>query len=184
MNRSVLRFRVGQSSDGRGLPLYPTPFSQLQHFSTPRLTRALSRLGFMNENPFKPPTTEAIEQSDSVSGAPHRINQTGVFRLFPILVSAAAWSISYLAGSDSAMGTNPTLFTLLLATASSTWVYHDAKRRGVKIVGAVNFLIFFGWLVAVPIYLIYTRGKTGWLWVVLQAVGVCGGWYAGWTIHI
>ena len=28
------------------LTLYPTPFSQLQHFSTPRLTQALSRLRF------------------------------------------------------------------------------------------------------------------------------------------
>ena len=30
------------------LPLYPTPFSQLQHFSTPRLTQALSRLGYLS----------------------------------------------------------------------------------------------------------------------------------------
>jgi hypothetical protein len=137
----------------------------------------------MNENPFKPPTIQATEQSDGPSGATHRIKQTDASGLFPILVSAAAWSISYLAGSDSAIGTNPILFTLLLATVSSIWVYHDAKRRGVKMVGAVNFLIFFGWIVAIPIYLIYTRGKTGWLWAVLQAIGVCGGWYAGWKLH-
>ena len=44
LNRSVHTFAVGQSSDGRELPLYPTPFSQLQYFLTPRLTQALSRL--------------------------------------------------------------------------------------------------------------------------------------------
>ena len=43
LNRSVLAARVGQSSNGRVLPLYPTPFSQLQYFLTPRLTQALSR---------------------------------------------------------------------------------------------------------------------------------------------
>jgi len=131
----------------------------------------------MADNPFKPPAVATVGQKDDVRKGP------GKFSWGSLLVSVVVWCISYLVGSEAAFGSNPTLLTLLLATISSIWVYHDAKRNRVKIVGAVNFLIFFVWMFAVPIYLIYTRGKIGWCWAIVQAVGVCGAWYLGWQSH-
>ena len=105
------------------------------------------------------------------------------FNWWALIASVIAWLFAYLWGSDVAGGDPPHLFIILLAATSSTWVYLDSKRRGIGMVGAVHFLLYFCWVVAVPIYLIYTRGKTGLLWAVLQASVVCGAWYAGWELN-
>ena len=127
----------------------------------------------MVDNPYEPP---AVTAQDSAQG----------FKLswFAIVVSLAVYFFSYLAGADLANRENSTLYMIMMATLSSTWLYFDAKRVGVGIVGPVNFLIFFAWQIAVPIYLIYTRGQKGWGLGLLHAGVVCSAYYLGWKNNI
>ena len=52
------------------LPLYPTPISQLQHSSTPRLTRALSRLRSVALSHHRP-VLERARKTVSVASLPN-----------------------------------------------------------------------------------------------------------------
>ena len=136
---------------------------------------------YMTENPFQSPpplSTEVENEADSLS-------QTSAFRWSPILFSAVAWFVAYLGGSDAASSTapSPAFFMFLLAIISSIWLYRDAKRLKIKLAGSVSFLVFFCWMFAVPIFLIYTRGIIGWLWAFLQAAGLWGAWYIGSQVY-
>ena len=50
-------------------------------------------------------------------------------------------------------------------------------------VGAIQFLLFFAWMIAVPFYLVHTRKMIGLAWAVVQVIAVYGLWYAGWVLH-
>jgi hypothetical protein len=98
-------------------------------------------------------------------------------------LSVGAWCLAYFAGWDAAVGSPPLLQTILIASISSIWIYYDAKRNGIYMVGAIQFLLFFAWMIAVPFYLVHTRKMIGLAWAVVQVIATCGLWYAGWVLH-
>ena len=64
------------------------------------------------------------------------------------------------------------IFALLMASMAALWVVFDARHRGKPLVSIVQFLVLVSWPVAVPIYLISTRGVRGLGWSLLNLVGL------------
>ena len=64
------------------------------------------------------------------------------------------------------------LFTLLMASTAALWTVLDARRHNRPIVHIGQLVVFFFWPIAVPLYLIWTRGFRGLGWAVLHAVGL------------
>jgi hypothetical protein len=73
------------------------------------------------------------------------------------------------------------LFALVMAGAAAWWVVSDARDRGKPILHILQLLIFLLWPIAVPIYLVATRGIRGLGLSVAHAVGLilvlCIGFY-------
>ena len=74
------------------------------------------------------------------------------------------------------------LFGIFMASAAAWWAVSDARSRGRPILHIVQLFLFLLWPVAVPIYLISSRGIRGLGWSLLHAVGLvvalCVGFYA------
>jgi len=89
---------------------------------------------------------------------------TGVMQCFP-LSGAWYWILS-----------------LLMASMAAMWVVFDAQHRGKPLVSIVQLMAMALWPIAVPIYLIVTRGVRGLGWVVLNLLGlmiaICVGFYS------
>ena len=134
----------------------------------------------MAENPFNAPSASTIEDNEGVLTDSMQSSSSVSLKWFAIAVSVASWFLAYLAGVDAATGQNPALFTLLFSAVSSTWVYYDAKRRRLRLASAVHFLVFFACVIAVPVYLVYTRKRVGLFWIASQIACVCGAWYSAW----
>jgi hypothetical protein len=58
----------------------------------------------------------------------------------------------------------------LMACTAAGWCVVDARRRGKPIVLAVQFIMLIFWSLAVPIYLIATRGWRGVGWVIVNSI--------------
>ena len=73
-------------------------------------------------------------------------------------------------------------FALFMGSMAAMWVVFDARLREKPLVSIVQFLVFISWPIAVPIYLISTRGFRGFGWSVLNFVclvlTLCVGFYS------
>lgn len=136
----------------------------------------------MNDNPYEPPAKEASPSSVALP-RPNGSTSATITHWWAMPLSVGAWCLAYFAGWDAAVGSPPLLQTILIASISSIWIYYDAKRNGIYMVGAIQFLLFFAWMIAVPFYLVHTRKMIGLAWAVVQVIAVCGLWYAGWVLH-
>jgi hypothetical protein len=70
-------------------------------------------------------------------------------------------------------------FSILNATLVATWVVIDARRREIRIHKIVLVILFLFWPIAVPIYLIMSRGLRGLGWAFLHAFGLLAATYLG-----
>ena len=72
--------------------------------------------------------------------------------------------------------------SLLMASSAAMWVVFDAQHRGKPLVHIVQLMVMILWPIAVPIYLITTRGLRGLGWTILNIVGLliasCVGFYS------
>ena len=67
------------------------------------------------------------------------------------------------------------VYSLLLASLASSaamWVVLDARHRGKPLVSIVQLIVMVFWQIAVPIYLIATRGLSGLGWTILNLIGL------------
>ena len=64
------------------------------------------------------------------------------------------------------------VFSWLVATLASMWVVFDASHRGKPLVSIVQLIVLFSWPIAVPVYLITSRGIRGLGWTVLNVTGL------------
>lgn len=64
------------------------------------------------------------------------------------------------------------LFHVSLASITTYWCVIDSRMRRSPIVRSLHWLIFFTWLIAVPIYLIGSRRLRGLGLVLLHAIGL------------
>lgn len=73
------------------------------------------------------------------------------------------------------------LFGIFMAATATQWTVLDARRRGHSIRHILLLLIVLFWSIAVPIYLIWSRGFRGLGWALLHALGLllalCLGYY-------
>ena len=64
------------------------------------------------------------------------------------------------------------IVSLLMASTAAMWVVFDARYRGKPLVRIVQLIVMGLWPIAVPIYLIATRGVRGLAWTILNLVGL------------
>ena len=97
-------------------------------------------------------------------------------RWFAIL---SVYGLFALAGCSDATQIESSPYTLTEAIASfacgiftTSWAVSDSRKRGHPIVHILQLLMFLTWTVAIPIYLIWSRGWKGLGWAVLHCIGV------------
>jgi len=73
---------------------------------------------------------------------------------------------------DSAYTPIDIVASLACALFTTSWSVSDARRRGHPIVHVLQLLMFLTWAVAVPLYLIWSRGWKGLGWVVFHCIGL------------
>jgi hypothetical protein len=61
---------------------------------------------------------------------------------------------------------------LAIAAIATCWAVLDARRNGAPVLHIVQFLMFFTWPVALPIYLIWSRGARGLDLALFHALGL------------
>ena len=65
------------------------------------------------------------------------------------------------------------LVGVFLASVASSWAVADARSRGHAMVHSVQYLILGSWPIAVPLYLMWSRGVLrGIGWTMLHALGL------------
>jgi hypothetical protein len=64
------------------------------------------------------------------------------------------------------------LINLLVASTATTWAVLDSLGAGRPLLHSVQFVIFISWPVALPIYLVSTRGLRGLGLSCLNAIGL------------
>jgi hypothetical protein len=109
-------------------------------------------------------TTEAVTNADAVVRVDSRL------RLVIGLYVATA-----LAGSTQALSVNALVYylsSLLLACCATGWCVVDARQRGKPMLPIVKLLCLIFWTIAVPIYLIGSRGWRGAGWLLLHSIAM------------
>ena len=95
-----------------------------------------------------------------------------------LYVLTTAWGVAQV---FSLHGGLQYLFALVIASAATLWAVSDARLRGHSILNIVQFFIFVSWPIAVPIYLVWSRGLRGLGLSLLHGVGLtvalCIGFY-------
>lgn len=66
-----------------------------------------------------------------------------------------------------------------LASVAVQWAVLDAKERNEPILYSVQFIMLISWPVAMPIYLIYSRGLKGLGWCTVNIIGLYAAWLLG-----
>jgi hypothetical protein len=110
-----------------------------------------------------------LAQSEFVETSPRPASDYRSLLVIAFYLSAA------LIGLTSALSQNALveyLGTFLMACTSAEWCLIDSSRRGKPMTWSVQFLVFVFWSIAVPIYLIATRGWRGAGWLVLNSIGM------------
>lgn len=84
----------------------------------------------------------------------------------------AFYAAAAIASATNAINNNALVYGLgaiLLSSASAGWCLLDASWRGQPLTWAAQFLTFLFWPIAVPIYLVSSRGWRGLGWTLLSA---------------
>ena len=87
-----------------------------------------------------------------------------------LYVVAAVWAVVQLFWGGN--GGVYLLFWLAFAIPATTWVVMDGRHRNKPILHILQFVIFFTWPIAVPVYLVATRGIYGIGLTTLHVIGL------------
>ena len=91
------------------------------------------------------------------------------------LIVVAIYGLSALWGVVQALNSNGLaafLGSLLFALLTTGWCIADSRRRGRPLLSVLQMIMFFTWPVAVPIYLIASRGLRGVGYIFLHSLGM------------
>jgi hypothetical protein len=91
------------------------------------------------------------------------------YLVFEIYVMCVLWGITQSLSSNGALGY---LGSILLAVLTTGWCIIDARHRGRPMLSIVQMIVFFSWPIAVPIYLIASRGRRGLAIAAIHAIGM------------
>jgi len=89
------------------------------------------------------------------------------------LILIAFYAAAAIAAATNAINNNALVYGLgaiLLSSASAGWCLVDASWRGQPLTWAAQLLTFLFWPIAVPIYLVSSRGWRGLGWALLNAL--------------
>lgn len=89
------------------------------------------------------------------------------------LIIIAFYAAVAIASATNALNNNALVYGLgaiLMASASAGWCLLDASWRGQPLTWAAQLLAYLFWPIAVPIYLISSRGWRGLGWALLNAL--------------
>ncbi len=94
----------------------------------------------------------------------------------------AIYFLAAVSGAKSVLG--PDVLTRILiplgmAILLTQFCYIDSIVRGRQLPWSVRWLIFFFWIVAVPIYLFWSRGLRATHWILLYIIGLFAASYIG-----
>ena len=88
-----------------------------------------------------------------------------------LYVLTAAWGAARALRPDNAYLW--LLFSAAIASAMTGWCVVDSRILGRPIVRSLQWIIFFTWPIAVPLYLIWSRRFRGFAMAFLHALGLC-----------
>ena len=91
-------------------------------------------------------------------------------------IVVAFYVAAVIAAATDALNNNTLVYflgSLLMATASGGWCLADASWRGKPMTWAAQLLTFLFWPIAVPIYLVASRGWRGLGWALLNSIAFC-----------
>ena len=97
------------------------------------------------------------------------------FYVVTLYVATVAWGIVQV---FSQHGGIQYIISLIFGLTATLWTVSDARQRGRPILHIVQFFILVSWPIAVPIYLIWSRGKRGVGLLLLHGVGLSIASYA------
>ncbi len=64
------------------------------------------------------------------------------------------------------------IFALASPSAMALWIAIDARRNNLHVVHVAYIFVFFFWPLAVPVYLIWSRGARGLCWAAVHALAL------------
>lgn len=91
------------------------------------------------------------------------------------LIVVALYGLALFGGFIDAVSTNGLvmfLFSLLFATLAASWCAMDARIRGNPMLPVVQMIVLLTWPIAVPVYLIQSRGARGLLYLFIHGLGL------------
>lgn len=118
------------------------------------------------ENPYRSPASNAVA-GGSAKSLEKRLRFVLVVAMY--LVSAVTNVTAVLRPEGLLVHL---LFPLAVCSIMTYWCVIDARMLGSPIVRSLHWIIFFTWPVAVPIYLIWSRGLRGLGLALVHAVGL------------
>jgi len=96
-------------------------------------------------------------------------------RDFRRLLLAGLYGVAAFSGFADALSVNALVYwliALLWACFATAWCVADASRRGAPLLPVLQMIMFLLWPIAVPIYLVTSRGWRGLGYAVLHAFGL------------
>jgi hypothetical protein len=109
---------------------------------------------------------ESIPAEQSLTRPRHDI---GRYIVLGIYVMCVLWGITQSLSSNGALGL---LGSILFAVLTTGWCVVDSRSRGRPMLSIVQMIVFFSWPVAVPIYLVASRGGRGLAIAAVHAIAM------------
>jgi hypothetical protein len=126
----------------------------------------------MENNPYESPRTFVNAQMSGDVNAGQKklraIMALSIYLLVAILGAMQAIPTIFLDRSPVFLW----LIPIMMAYTATYWCVVDSRILGRPIVQSLHWIIFFTWPLAVPIYLIYSRGGRGLVLVILHTIGL------------
>jgi hypothetical protein len=132
-------------------------------------------------------TTRQVNQPEKnfeVGSTMHEQKPKAFSRWFPLV---ALYVAQFALGSMSCFTLNGGVYwicSLMMASMAAMWVVYDAQHRGKPLLSIVQLIVMGLWPIAVPIYLITTRGMSGLVWAIVNLVGLMVAAFAGYHLTV
>jgi hypothetical protein len=122
----------------------------------------------MYDNPYESPlATEHIDRTPVGSDKRKKLRRILLICLY--LLAAIAGAMGTHASRSNAV---QLLLPIMMASVATYLCVVDSRILGCPMVQSVHYIMFFTWPLAVPIYLIYSRGLRGLGMAVLHGIGL------------
>ena len=123
----------------------------------------------MDENPYQSPPMADANATAIAPSVRGQVKLRGIILLSFYLVVAANGAMQAFPSRGHGLGI---LLAVMAASLATYGCIVDSRIIGRPIVQSVHWIMFFTWPLAVPIYLIYSRGLRGVVLLILHGIGL------------